>query len=192
MKAASTFELRGTLISGFMGAQRIRRIYPKHWYLIYRFIHFLRKKIDANLPQRRHRPRRHPRPVASVRLAEVRAQEVWIPVLGDGRADFPHQREQVAHVVHRQSVQAHTSSVSRSAAFCMCRFFPRNTKKKRERMPLWRLVGRLGRDVQMGAHRLLRSHAVDVRTRDAETAVLLWSAARTRAVCIYGSEVGGE
>ena len=44
----------------------------------------------------------------------------------------------------------------------------------------------------MGARRLLRGHVVDVRARDAEAAVFLWSAARTCAVCLYGGEVGGE
>ena len=33
---------------------------------------------------------------------------------------------------------------------------------------------------------------MDVGARDAETAVFLWPAARTRAVCIYGRVVGGE
>ena len=47
-------------------------------------------------------------------------------------------------------------------------------------------------NVQMGADGLLRGHVVDVRARDAETAVFLWSAARTPAVCLYGGKVGGE
>ena len=82
-------------------------------------LHSLPEKIDANLPQRRHRPRRHLGPVASVRPAEVRAQKVRVPVLDDGRADFAHQRELVVHVVHRQSGanEQGKGSVSPSSSF---------------------------------------------------------------------------
>lgn len=63
----------------------------------------LREKINANLPQRRHRPVWHPGHVATVRLAEVSPQEFWISVLDDGRANFAHQGKQVVHIVYGQS-----------------------------------------------------------------------------------------
>ncbi len=44
----------------------------------------------------------------------------------------------------------------------------------------------------MSPHRLLRGDMMDVGTRDAETAVVFWPAARTRAVRFYGGEVVGE
>ena len=121
VKVASTFKLRGTFLSGSMGAPTDRPdLSESIWYLIHQSLPSLREKIDANLPQRRHRPRRHLGPVASVRLAEVGAQEVRVPVLDDGRADFSHQRELVVHVVHRQSMQAHQSPVSQSVS-CVLR-----------------------------------------------------------------------
>ena len=102
-EAAPTFKsTRNRLSLEFHSSQRIRRIYPS--FLLPRLvIPYLREKIDAHLLQRRHRPRRHPRHVASVRLTEVSAQEVRVPILDDGRSDFPHQRQQIVHVMHRQS-----------------------------------------------------------------------------------------
>lgn len=44
----------------------------------------------------------------------------------------------------------------------------------------------------MSTRRLLRGNVVDISTRDAEAALVLWPAARARAVCFYGGEVVGE
>ena len=107
--------------------------FPSTYYLIMQLDKSLPEKIDANLPQRRHCPRRYSRHIVCVRFAEVSAQEVWISVLDDGGSNFAHQRKQIVHIVHSQPAPRRSAAHTRAITF----FFFLNQGK-----PDRRVIGR--------------------------------------------------